>query len=359
MKRTSLKQHIHSFINSFIIIFTSIVIIAIIAVIAVGIRVNITDFPESLGNTSTNIDHIKSTIDPNEFTFVVVGDPKGGTATFEAMLDIANQDKPAFAVIVGDFVGHSRLISHNLFALEMAETEDGLPTFLVPGNHDISSDGSFGLKDFENTYGPAQFSFSVGDNLFIFLNVIPPYGKTGQYLDFLEQTIKNKKEKTEKIFVFTHIPPSGVNSSLICSGLPESEKFLQLAKKYNIDYVFSGDHHGYVKTEKDGTTFLVTGGGGARLRGKHGKFHHLVRMSVKKDFVTETVIASKRQLETAELIERNMVVYIWPLISKNYSSAAATFVTLASAIWLLIVSIRRRKQLINQTEKKTFLKKAA
>ena len=344
MKRAYLS--LHRFVNSCTIIIASLVLAALIIIVIIGMRVHITKFPITLGNSSTNIIHIKAITDPNEFAFAVVGDTKGGTATFEAMLDIIQQDKPAFVVILGDFVGHTKLISHKLFAMEMVEHVQDFPVLIIPGNHDISTEGPFRLKDFENIYGPAQFSFTVGKSLFVFLNVIAPYGQTGQYLEFLEDTISSQKEKMERIFVFMHIPPSGLNSSLLCNRLPESEKFLQLTRKHHIDYVFSGDHHGYVKTQRDGTTFIVTGGGGARLRGKHGKFHHLVRVLVKNGMITETVIVAGRQLETSELIERNAVFYIWPLIAQNSTSVAVTFVIFGSAIWLLIFSLRRRKQLV-------------
>jgi 1,2-diacylglycerol 3-alpha-glucosyltransferase len=297
MKRVC--SSLHRFLNNCTIILASTVLIVIIAVIATGMRVHIAGFPEFLGNSPENVAHIKTTADPNEFTFVVVGDVKCGTATFEEMLNIIQQDKPVFAVILGDFVEHSEFASHKLFALEMAEYLKDFPILLVPGNHDISTDGPFRLEDFGNIYGPSQFYFTIGKNLFVFLNDISPYNQTGQYLEFLERAVSGHTENVEKIFVFMHIPPSGLNSSLMCNGLPGSEKFLQLTKKHHIDYVFAGDHHGYVKTERDGTTFVVTGGGGARLRGRHGGFHHLVRMSVKDSEITETVVVAKRQLENA------------------------------------------------------------
>ena len=346
MKYKHPNQSFHRFLNSCTIILLSLVLIVIIAAIAIGIRVHITGFPQLLGNSPDNIAHIKSASDPNEFTFVVLGDVKCGTATLEEMLDFTQQDNPAFAVILGDFVEHSRLISHKLFALEMDEHAANFPILLVPGDHDISENGHFHLKDFENLYGAAQFYFNIGKYLFVFLNDTAPYNQTGQYLKFLDQAVSNQTEKIENTFVFMHVPPSGLNSSLMCRELPGSEKFLQLVRKHRINYVFAGDHHGYVKTERDGTTFTVTGGGGAKLRGKHGGFHHLVRMSVKNGMITETVIASKRKLETSELIERNIVVYIWPLLAKNYASALLTFVISGTAFWLLIISLRRKKKLV-------------
>ena len=346
MTHARFKQELQRFFNSFKIIILCLILVALVIVAVVGLQVHTIHFPEFLGNRYENIDHVKTVTDPNEFTFVVVGDVKCGTATFEAMLDIIQEDKPAFAVIVGDFVDHPELISHKLFALEMTEHARNFPIFLVTGNHDIDPNGSFGLADFQKTYGASQFYFNLGKNLFVFLNNIPPYNQTGQYLEFLEHALLNQTEKIEKIFVFMHIPPSGINSSLMCRDLLGSEKLLEIVKNHHIEYVFSGDHHGYVKTEKDGTAFVVTGGGGDRLRGKYGKFHHLVRMSVKDGMVTETVVVAKKQLETAELIERNIVVYIWPLIARNCLSAAVTIAIFGIAVWMLIYSLRERKRLL-------------
>jgi len=331
------------FFNNCGIISACVVFAALSAVVVMGLRVYVTQFPRFLGNTPENIAYIKTTTDPNEFTFIVVGDVKSGTATFEAMLDVIHQDKPAFTVILGDFVGHTDLINHKLFALEMAEHAHDFPIFIVPGNHDISAEGQFRLKDFQNTYGPAQFCFTIDRYLFVFLDVISPYGQKN-YLKFLEQAISSQPEKIKKTFVFMHIPPLGLNPSLICNGLPGSEKFLKLARKYHIDYVFAGDHHGYVKTEKDRTNFIVSGGGGGRLRGKHGRFHHLVRIGIQNEMVTETVIATKKHLETAELMERNIIFYLWPLITQNFVSITVTLALFCIAPWLLIHSLRCRKE---------------
>lgn len=342
------KRKLWQFFHSLAIITLCVFLILFGIIIYIGLLVHTVHIPSFLGNRPEIIDHVKIKADPNEFTFVVAGDVKCGTATFEAMLDIIHEDKPAFGVILGDFVEHQLLISHKLFVLEMAEHTNNFPVFLVPGNHDIDPNAPFKLEDFEKMYGPAQFYFTVGKNLFVFLNNIPPYSQTGQYLEFLEQAISNQTEKMENIFVFMHVPPSGINSSLMCHGLPGSEKLLGIAKKYHINYFFSGDHHGYVKTKKDGTTFIVSGGGGDRLRGTHGRLHHLVRISVKDGAVAETVVAVKKQLETMELIERNIAVYIWPLIARNVLSVIITIAIFGITVWALIYSIRLKAKSNNE-----------
>ncbi len=141
-----------------------------------------------------------------------------------------------------------------------------------------------------------------------------------------------------------HIPVISIDGSLRSSGLGGNERFMELAKKYNIDYVFAGDHHGYIKSKKDNTVYIISGGGGARLRGEHGKFHHLVRISVNNELIEETVVVSKKYPETFELIELNLATYIWPVISHNFITAAATiFIFCLSSYCIFCCMIKKRR----------------
>jgi len=320
------------------------VLVAIAITVAIGLRVQTTNVPKLLGNRAENLNYVSTNTDPNNFTFITTGDIKRGTATFTHMLDLAQADKPAFAVILGDFVSEPELVRHQHFISKMARIALPYPVFLVPGNHDIHPDEPFQLKDYEQTYGPAQFHFTIGQHLFIFLNNSPPYAKTGQYLKFLEQVVSERAKQVQNIFVFMHVPPSGLNPWIEAHGLYGSEKFMQLAKELGIRYVFTGDHHGYVKTVKDETTYIVTGGGGATLRGTHGRFHHLTRIAVQNGMITETVIIGEKRFETLNLLERNIAVHLWPLITQNFVSIAVTTILFGIMIWLLVFSVRGLKR---------------
>ena len=222
----------------------------------------------------------------------------------------------------------------------MAEDGNGIPLLLIPGNHDIDPDEPFQLDDFEQSYGAAQFDFSIGPYLFIFLNDAPPYDQTGGYLTYLEEVIARHQEEDQQIFVFMHVPPSGLDSLIQSRPIYDSQRFMQLAQQYDIRYVFAGDHHGYVKTQRGGTTYIVTGGGGARLRGEHGGFHHLVRMAIHDGVINETVIATEKQLETVELIERNLIVYVWAFISKDTFHGLITALGTLVLLVLFLISVR-------------------
>jgi len=253
---------LHRLLNSCVIVTACIVLAALTVIVIVGLRVQTTKVSKFLGNRVENTDFLTNTTDPNDFTFIVAGDIKNSTATFESLLSVMEPEKPAFAVVLGDFVSGPESIHHKISACEMSEDNLPFPMFLVVGNHDVNPEGPFRLEDFERIYGPSQFHFTIGKNLFIFLNNISPFDKTEEYLNFLERVLSERAEQSREIFVFMHIPPSGLNPSLICKTLLGSERFFRLVEKYHVQYVFTGDHHGYVKTIKDGTTYIVTGGGG-------------------------------------------------------------------------------------------------
>ncbi len=337
-------KHLKLFLFNAFMVLSFLIIIIIASSVFVGLRIEKSKWPRFFGNSDENISHVRENTDANDFTFIVVGDVKGGTATFEAMLDIIRDDKPAFAVVLGDLVCTPTVISHKLFALEMQEFSRDIPMFIVLGNHDIDPNSSFGINDFEKLYGPSQFSFCIGEYLFVFLNDVRPYDADEAYVDFLQEAITGQKDNIKKIFVFMHIPVISIDGSLRSSGLGGSERFMELAEKYNIDYVFAGDHHGYIKSKKDNTVYTISGGGGARLRGEHGRFHHLVRISVNNGLIEETIVVSKKHLETFELIERNLAVYIWPIISRNFISAAATILIFCLSFYCVFCCMIKKRR---------------
>jgi len=289
-------------------------VLAVVAGFLAGLRVALTTRPERLGNFEFDTARMEKEVDPNKFTFWAAGDIKGGTATFEAMLDAVSGERPAFLIIMGDFVSLPTVMNHKFFELEMGEYCEQMQVFVLPGNHDISPE-QFSIEDFRKTYGADEYYFTIGHNLFILLNDLIGYNDDGEYLAYLEKVLANYEGKGYRSFVFTHIPPAGVVPNIMCNKPPNNERFLELIGKYKVDYVFAGDHHGYAKKTVGGTTFIVSGGGGARLRGVKGRFFHITRMDVEGDDVTETVIAGQKKLETAELLEYNIAVHIWPMIT--------------------------------------------
>jgi hypothetical protein len=233
-------------------------------------------------------------------------------------------------------------MNHRLFALEMKKHCKHMQVFVIPGNHDISPK-KFSIEDFRRTYGADEYYFTIGHNLFVFLNDLIGYNDNDEYLAYLEKVLSEYEGKGYKTFMFMHTPPGGVVPNIMCSTPPNNEKFLELIRKYKVDYVFAGDHHGYAKKKVGDTTFIVSGGGGARLRGDMGRFFHITRMDVEGHDVTETVIAGQKKLETTELLEYNIAVHIWPMVAGH-------------PVWSIIILAVVCGVVINGTRKKVKIK---
>jgi 3',5'-cyclic-AMP phosphodiesterase len=318
-------------------------VLALLATTAVvGLRAQRTGQPTLLGNRPEIIEKLAKT-DPNDFTFFVMGDTKHGAATMEHLLEVARRDHAAFAVILGDFVGKDEMARHKFFMSQIEGLKLPFPVLLVPGNHDTDSGSPDALATWERAYGPSQFHFSIGRCLFVFLNDAPPYDQSQQYLDYLQQVVSERGPQVDTVCVFMHVPPAGLNSWIQARKPHGSDRFLALAKDLPITFVFAGDHHGYVKTVKDGTTFIVTGGGGDTLRGEHGAFHHATRMAVNKDMITETAVAVDSAFSGLQSVEEALAVHAWPLITRNAVTAVGTLMLAALCIWTLGACHRRLK----------------
>ena len=303
--------------------------------------------PDLVGNHSEHVRRMTQTVESDNFTFFVFGDTQGGTRTFERLLDMAKKDDADFAVFLGDFVRHADAAHHQFFAHEMGEQGLTFPVFLVPGEHDVGGNAKwpFGIADFERAYGPTQFHFEIGRCLFVFLNNASPFDQRGDYLRYLERVLADRAGEVDHAFVFAHKPPMGLSPHVISRELAGSDQYLELAKRFGVRYIFSGDHHGYWKGERDGTTIIVSGGGGARLRGTRGRFHHTVRISVEDGRIAETVFPLERTGESGERFEEWVTTQCWPAMTGSWFSVALAGLIPVAALACLAASVRQWKRL--------------
>ena len=131
------------------------------------------------------------------------------------------QDEPlAFLVNLGDFAGNPTPAEHHFVIAEMAtEMLTPYPIFLVPGNHDVGGTG-FTTADFERCYGPHQFAFRYGPDLFVILRYIRGQ-PTGPAETFLNTVLERERASARHVFVFMHTP-LGVSPAFAKAGGPPS-----------------------------------------------------------------------------------------------------------------------------------------
>jgi predicted phosphodiesterase len=283
--------------------------------------------PKYLGNKPDNIVLLKeSDTGSDPFSFFIVGDIQQGDFFPDVYRESISHDHPDFGVILGDFIRSPQLEFHTAFMMDFPNWGCREPVFLVCGNHDIATKKdiernrpySFTLNDFEETYGPANFSFTYHGCLFIILNDID----TDDYIRFLADTLLHCRNRTLMTFVFAHVPAKTVSPEITCRKMAGEQEFLTLIRDYNVDYVITGDFHTYLRARVGDTVFLVSGGGMDRTgdnRLNRKSAYHAICIHVdplKKD-VTERIYCGKGRTRIGYTLRKVMLAQAFAFFEHN------------------------------------------
>ncbi|HPD46614.1 MAG TPA: metallophosphoesterase [Anaerohalosphaeraceae bacterium] len=278
--------------------------------------------PDNYGN----FDHVLRSIEkrPHEepFSFAVVGDPHC-SSTFVRMCARLRQEPLSFIVIVGDFSKRCRRPYHDFFQYQCNHTYGlSVPVLLVPGNRDVDYKHSYGsdisLDEFAAMYGPPNFAFEHGGCLFIGLCIFPLPASSEEGLNFLEATLAARRDKNKNVFVFLH-PPAMFKAGIPAGYFQDCPRFVDIVKRYRVDYVIAGHHHVYNAVEWAGTNYLVTGGGGAPLKETQsfGGLHHAVVFTVSRGSISQRAVLVRRRYIPADGLARLSLVKLYPVLSRH------------------------------------------
>lgn len=289
------------------------------AVIVVSTEANV-PLPPAFGNFERVRALLMDDEQQEEFSFAVVGDTQG-TETFEQIAG-ALQDEPlSFMVLLGDCVRKGTVGYHRFFRCEWAgEISLPFPVFYVVGNHDVDRE-KFPVSQFEQLYGPTNFSFAYHGCLFVVLRVLPKPYSIKESLAFLESLLSSCRHNYDKVFVFMHIPPP-VSSDFSARSFDNAEELVALFNRFYVDYVITGDYHGYARVKIKNTTYIVTGGGGGHLEEqKFGKFHHAIVIKVGPHSVSERVLLVSSTVGFEDKVEQFALAEIYPWMESNWAIA--------------------------------------
>ena len=309
----------------------------------------------NVGNRASNLKSLKETGFP--FSFLVIGDIQNSLRVRALLESAMKEGPPSFMILVGDFVMSPDLWNHRLFLTEMAvESKLPFPVFMVPGNHDIDHTPSgqkkprdvLTLEMYKALYGESNFDFTFNQCLFVLCGV--DFNRPEQYLAYLQETLSKRGQGQKHIFVFVHFPPEGL-APYIEGLLPFNEKFLSLLETYKVTGCFFGDFHGYWRGQRKGVNLIVAGGGG-RLKESQpewGKFHHILRVTVDKDTVSESLIVSQKEFPVEDKLRHWTFSLLFPLTDNHGWTLDGLFLLFLSlsllASILFVLSLRRRNGL--------------
>ncbi|HNT34635.1 MAG TPA: metallophosphoesterase [bacterium] len=293
--------------------------------------------PPLFGNFNDNQDILERIPPKEEFSFAVAGDTRS-FGTFERICEELRKTDIDFAVLLGDCTYTGTEEQHQYLRAEwVREYALPCPVFYLVGNHDINPK-TFPLNRFEEVYGPSIFSFEYQGSLFIMLRILhEKRGSNEESLAFLRSFRNKPLDQYKYIFAFMHMPPH-ISPFFHSKGYPDEKELVSLFEELGVDYVFSGDFHGYARVKLRETTFIISGGGGGHLEKQpSGQFTHALMMRVTPDSVEERIVHVPESKGFVDRMERFAIVRFWPKMSR-YPSVT---VTLNLAVLLALILFLR------------------
>ncbi len=287
--------------------------------------------PKQFGNKTATQHSVKSR--PNgSYRFGVLGDVQSSDTGFEMLQELTL--KPLdMVVLTGDVLRSGKPGYHAILKTEIERIAPlPMPIFYVMGNRDVKQ-GLFEIKDFETAYGPSNFWFSHGGDLFIMTRFADPSWPSEASVEFLQTVLKEQRSKHRWAFVFSHVPPRFLEE-LGSHALPMTvtEPVMQACEKYQVSYFFSGHHHLFRKQTVGSTTYVISGGGGGTLHEKEAFFHSLV-VKVSEGSVEEEIVRGKSQWNIYSSLKGVLVGEVWLRMTQRLWLTAAVQVLLFLFLW--------------------------
>jgi len=189
----------------------------------------------------------------DDYTILSNGDSHiGGTRNLDSLFACAWHKGAEAVVLVGDITtGHEEDFS---ILEQHLPSQDTLPTFLLPGNHDLYFDG---WPEFFSRFGSSTYLFTiqtpVATDLYICLDT--GGGTLGnRQLDWLKETLRNLRSDHRRCVIFTHNNLFRFRRTTSTNpNVEEVVVLLEIFVGYEVDIVITAhDHKRY--TEEFGNT---------------------------------------------------------------------------------------------------------
>lgn len=238
-------------------------------------------------------------------TFVVYGDTRFTQRTGvvnaqarRALVPRIAQEKPAAIFIGGDLIYQgSDPADYDLYRNETSEwSRQGIPVFPALGNHEFRGcehDENPCLENWWNTFGQLKgnrwYSVTLGSHLLaVVLDSDAALKRGSPQRAWLEEQIAGADPHFQFILILLHFPP--VRDPFYPTARDEKEVARYLSRKQksgslHAQVVVVGSHvHNYERYRKDGVTYLVSGGGGAKPHPAFRLFGELSQLRTSVNF---------------------------------------------------------------------------
>ena len=164
-------------------------------------------------STTEDLPNIQS--DNQGYSFYIAGhtygkpgvESKGLYGPFTDKFHLINKYQSIkFGFLLGDLVKKASNEAWELVKKDLNSLDPRIENIIVPGNHDVGKGAHGALREiFLQQFGKTFFSFKHGKDLFIMLDGnISEWNISGEQLQFLKQSLPNKNDSTNNIFIFSH-----------------------------------------------------------------------------------------------------------------------------------------------------------
>ncbi len=252
--------------------------------------------------------------DAGSVRFAIFGDVTGsespfasrktGYYAFQKIIEAIAARRPDFTVSTGDLATGATQLAYRRVRVLLRKLP--FPIVVTPGNHDVVHYNKVHAQFFHALFGSDHGDITVGQVRLILIN-----NALGTIMDeqwkWLDQTFA-KPSEAEFTLVFCHKPVFDPREDAFYGMEVRShaERLHELFKKHSVSAVFSGHIHSLLHLEKDGVTYVISGGGGSKLKSAEDTHHYLWCVAT-----TSGVTVTAYGIESSE-----------PLLTLNLSKAS-------------------------------------
>ena len=274
------------------------------SLLIVGTKQEIEEIKNGIKDKAKNITKIERIEEGKiPFRFVVFGDNRGNPEVYKTLLDKISSLSPDFVINTGDLITNPGHLYQWEEFISLSSGYD-FPTLFVVGNHDVENERSeLMYRDIFTLPGEEiYYSFSSANAEFIILDSEVPGSECkieGKQLEWLKETLQAGAPAHRFVFIHRPFYPDsliGRHYGRCLDRYPQTrDSLFALLKKNNVEIIFTGHEHFFLKSLHNGIMQIITGGAGAPLYAeeKDGGFYHFVLVDILEETIGGTLYKLK------------------------------------------------------------------
>ena len=234
--------------------------------------------------------------------FIAFGDTRTQHSVHARIAERLAAEDPDFVVSTGDLVGDGRdPADWEIFFRTAGAMLRETPFFPAVGNHDAR--GVLNETMLDRWFGRARYyEVPVGPVILLFADTTLAYGGGSRQRAWLERRLTAARAAVDagkaSWIVMVHHHPA-FSSARHGSDASVQRELVPLYERHGVHLVLNGHDHVYERLERNGITYLVTGGGGAPLYAfdeplpesqVRVRSHHYVRIAADRDRLELTAV---------------------------------------------------------------------